>query len=228
MDAEDTYAVGRIARPNFALRIGQTAPNFSARATTGPFSLSDYRGQWMLLFSHPADFTPVCTSEFLAFARAQDEFSGRDCALAALSVDSLFSHLAWVRAIKDHFGIAVRFPIIEDPTLEIGRAFGMLGHDDADASTVRASYILDPQGVVRFMCCYPTNVGRSVAELLRTLDALQRADRLDENGACVLIPEGWRPGDDLLKQPNADLSHIIESDGSIDWFYSLLKDDERG
>ena len=211
-----------------ALRIGQVAPNFTARATTGPFNLSDYRGQWVLLFSHPADFTPVCTSEFLAFARAQEEFARRDCALVALSVDSLFSHLAWVRAIKDHFGVAVTFPIIEDPTLEIGRAFGMLGHDDADASAIRATYILDPQGVVRATCCYPTNVGRSVAELIRTLDALQRADRSAQAGDFALIPEGWRPGDDILQQPKSDLAHILTDDGSVNWFYTLVKDADHG
>lgn len=211
-----------------ALRIGQAAPNFSARATTGPLSLSDYRGQWVLLFSHPADFTPVCTSEFLAFARAQDDFSARGCALVALSVDSLFSHLAWVRAIQDHFGVAVRFPVIEDPTLEIGRAFGMLGYDDADASAVRATYILDPQGIVRAISCYPTNVGRCVGELLRTVDALQRADRSAEAGEFALLPEGWRPGDKLLRQPDSDLSTILASDGSADWFYTLVKDAEHG
>ena len=224
-----TTAAEPLTRGHFAaLRIGQVAPNFTARSTTGPFSLSSYRGQWVLLFSHPADFTPVCTSEFLAFARMQDEFSARDCALVALSVDSLFSHLAWVRAIKDNFGVAVHFPIIEDPTLEIGRAFGMLGHNDADASAIRATYILDPQGVVRFMCCYPTNVGRSVEELLRALDALQRADRSAESGEFVLIPEGWRPGDDVLKQPDADLAQILASDGTVDWFYTLVKDAEHG
>ncbi len=224
-----TISMDPLVRGQFAsLRIGETAPNFTARATTGPFSLSDYRGQWVLLFSHPADFTPVCTSEFLAFARVQDEFSARDCALVALSVDSLFSHLAWVRAINDHFGVAVRFPIIEDPTLEIGRAFGMLGHNDTDASAIRATYILDPHGVVRFMCCYPTNVGRSVAELLRTLDALQRADRSDDTGDYALIPEGWQPGDDILKQPDADLVKIFATDGAVDWFYTLVKDAEHG
>ncbi len=220
----DAYA--NVACP--ALRIGQVAPNFTARATTGPFTLSDYRGKWVLLFSHPADFTPVCTSEFLAFAQAQDAFSERDCALVALSVDSLFSHLAWVRAINDNFDVTIHFPIIEDPTLEIGRAFGMLGHNDADASAIRATYIIDPQGVVRFMCCYPTNVGRSVDELLRALDALQRADRSAEKGDFALIPEGWRPGKDLLKRPDADLASIFATKGAVDWFYTLIKDADHG
>lgn len=228
MDSQANHIASPQLAKSSALRIGQPAPNFTARATTGPFDLSQYRGQWVLLFSHPADFTPVCTSEFLAFAKMQGEFAHRDCALVALSVDSLFSHLAWVRAIRDNFGVEIHFPIIEDPTLEIGRAFGMLGHDDADASAIRATYILDPHGVVRAMSCYPTNVGRSVAELIRTLDALQRADRSAQSGDFALIPEGWHPGDDLLKQPDADLSHILTKDGAVDWFYTLVKDADHG
>ena len=132
-----------------ALRIGQVAPNFSARATTGaihPVRLSRTMGA--LILSPRRFHPPFAPANFWHFPAPMTIFSARQCALVALSVDSLFSHLAWVRAINDHFGVAIRFPVIEDPTLEIGRAFGMLGHDDADASSVRAAYILDPNGVV--------------------------------------------------------------------------------
>ena len=210
-----------------APRFGQPAPNFSARATTGPFNLADYRGQWVLLFSHPADFTPVCTSEFVAFAKAHAEFEARDCALVALSVDSLFSHLAWVRAIKDHFGVEVRFPVLEDPTLEIGRAFGMVGHNDTDASAVRASFFIDPEGVIRATSCYPATIGRSVEELIRTLDALQKCDASAAAGDHALVPEGWRPGGDLLARPSADLGDILSREGSVDWFYRPIKDNAK-
>src|SRR3546814_13189677 len=111
------------------LRLGEEAPDFTARSTRGVVSLSDYRGRWLALFSHPADFTPVCTSEFVAIARASDRFSAMGCELMAVSVDSLFSHLAWIRAIKDWFDVTVEFPIIEDPTLQIARAYGM-GSDE--------------------------------------------------------------------------------------------------
>ncbi|HSF13664.1 MAG TPA: redoxin domain-containing protein, partial [Erythrobacter sp.] len=129
-------------------RIGDSAPNFEARSTIGPVRLSDYRGRWLVLFSHPADFTPVCTTEFVALAQEAQAFDARDCALMALSVDSLFSHFAWLRMIHDRFGVEVRFPILEDPTLVIGRAFGMVSAQDSDSATVRTTFFIDPKGVI--------------------------------------------------------------------------------
>lgn len=199
--------------PQPCLRIGDKAPDFTVRSTAGPVSLADFRGQWVLLFSHPADFTPVCTSEFVALARAADRFAALDCALLALSVDSLYSHFAWVRAIHERFGVEVRFPIIEDPTLVIGRAYGMVAPDANDSSTVRSNFMIDPAGMIRATACYPLNVGRNVEEMLRTLAALQAAD---ESGN--LAPEGWQPGEPLLAAPKPDLDSIFSGVAGTDWF----------
>ena len=206
--------------PCAGLRIGDVAPDFSARSTTGDVHLSDYRGRWLILFSHPADFTPVCTTEFIALAGSASEFETRECALMALSVDSLFSHFAWLRLIRDRYDIEVRFPIIEDPTLVIGRAYGMVAPHDNDSATVRTTFFIDPQGVIRAMTCYPANVGRSTPEMLRTLDALQAVD----NGP-VLAPANWKPGDALLAQPDASLDTVFFAKGQTDWF---MKETRRG
>ncbi|WP_076070556.1 peroxiredoxin [Sphingomonas montana] len=201
------------------LRLGEEAPDFTARSTRGVVSLSDFRGRWLVLFSHPADFTPVCTSEFVSIARAGDRFAALDCALMALSVDSLFSHLAWIRAIKDRFDVVVEFPIIEDPTLEIARAYGMVAPNAMDASAVRTSYYLDPDGILRASTCYPASVGRSVEEMLRLVTALQRV----QDGG-VLAPEGWTAGDDLLAVPSHDLADVLAAESGSDWFYRPIRD----
>ncbi|MCR2835296.1 peroxiredoxin [Parerythrobacter lacustris] len=195
------------------LRIGDMAPDFTARSTTGNVRLSDFRGRWLILFSHPADFTPVCTSEFVAIAGCADEFERRDCALMALSVDSLFSHFAWLRLIRDRFDIEVRFPIVEDPTLVIGRAFGMVASQDNDSATVRTTFFIDPKGIIRAMTCYPANVGRSMPEMLRLLDALQAVDERK-----VLAPANWEAGDPLLAHPDASLDTVFAAKGQTDWF----------
>ena len=199
--------------PCAGLRIGDYAPEFAARSTTGDLRLSDYRGRWLVLFSHPADFTPVCTTEFVALARAAQEFGQRDCALMALSVDSLFSHFAWLRAIRDRFDVEVHFPIIEDPTLVIARAYGMVDSQANDSATVRSTFFIDPEGVIRAMTCYPANVGRSTPEMIRTLDALQAVD--DDT---LLAPANWQPGDELLRQPSGSLDDVYAAKGSSDWF----------
>ncbi|MGB7326078.1 MAG: peroxiredoxin [Rubripirellula sp.] len=208
MDERDTGNA-----PCAGLRIGDTAPNFSARSTAGDVLLSDYRGKWLILFSHPADFTPVCTTEFVALARDAAEFEKRGCALMALSVDSLFSHFAWLRLIRDRFQLEVRFPIVEDPTLVIGRAYGMVAPKDNDSATVRTTFFIDPSGVIRAMNCYPANVGRSTQEMLRILDALMA---VDSEGA--LAPANWRPGDPMLRQPTGVLDDVFAAKGEADWF----------
>lgn len=205
--------------PCSGLRIGDEAPDFTARSTTGPITLSAFRGKWVILLSHPADFTPVCTSEFVALARAEKQFAKLDTQLLALSVDSLYSHFAWVRAIHDRFDTEVRFPIIEDPTLVIGNAYGMVSPKAHNSATVRTNFIIDPEGVIRAMACYPLNIGRSVEEMLRTLTALQEADRTG-----LLAPEGWQIGDPMLQQPEPDLDTIFSQDGATDWF--LTETDE--
>lgn len=206
--------------PCAGLRIGDAAPDFSARSTTGDIHLSDYRGRWLILFSHPADFTPVCTTEFVALAQSAGEFEKRDCALMALSVDSLFSHFAWLRLIRDSYDIEVRFPIVEDPTLVIGRAYGMVAPNDNDSATVRTTFFIDPQGVIRAMTCYPANVGRSTPEMLRILDALQVVDK-----GAVLTPANWVPGETLLAQPEASLDAVYSAKAQAAWF---MKDARQG
>ncbi|KPF64370.1 peroxiredoxin [Porphyrobacter sp. AAP60] len=199
--------------PCAGLRIGDLAPDFEARSTIGPVRLSSYRGRWLVLFSHPADFTPVCTTEFVALARETAAFEARDCALMALSVDSLFSHFAWLRMIRDRFEIEVRFPIVEDPTLVVGRAFGMVSAQDNDSATVRTTFFIDPKGVIRAMTCYPANLGRSVPEMLRIIDGLQAIDAGD-----ALAPANWQPGEPLLKAPTHDLDEVFAAEDATNWF----------
>ena len=198
------------------LRLGDAAPNFRARATTGEVNLQNFRGRWLIFFSHPADFTPVCTSEFLGLAKAADEFSARGCALLGLSIDSLYAHLAWVRAIRELFGVLIPFPIIEDPSMAIGRAYGMIDEDATDSASVRATYFIDPAGMIRAISWYPMQVGRSVDEMLRLLTALQRTEAQD-----VLTPADWQPGQDLLLPPMQAQGEPL---AAPDWFYRLRPD----
>ena len=200
-------------------RIGDLAPDFSARTTHGPVTLSDLRGQWVLLVSHPADFTPVCTSEFIALAEKAEEFRKLDCILMGLSVDGLPSHLAWVAAIKAAFGVNVPFPVLEDPSMAVAAAYGMLDVSADTSATIRAVYIIDPDGVIQAITWYPVTVGRSVDELLRLVRALRRVRKGD-----VLTPEGWQPGDDVLSP--ADLTQEAVSLSGPDWFCKLVKDVE--
>ncbi|MEY4619275.1 MAG: hypothetical protein RIS65_447 [Pseudomonadota bacterium] len=201
------------AVPSQPIRIGETAPDFRARTTLGERSLSEYRGQWLILFSHPADFTPVCTTEFVALAKSAAAFEATGCALLGLSVDSIHSHIAWVTAIKHTFGVNVPFPIIEDPSMAIGRAYGMIDDTAADSSAVRSTYFIDPDGIIRAITTYPHNVGRSVSEMLRLLYALQATQ-----GGAGLAPEGWQPGDKLLALP---IINSAEISGDDDWFCHL-------
>jgi len=194
-------------------RIGDLAPDFEARSTIGPVRLSAHRGRWLVLFSHPADFTPVCTTEFVALAREAEAFARRDCDLMALSVDSLFAHFAWLRMIRDRFGVEVRFPIIEDPTMIIARAVGMVCAADRDSGAVRSTFFIDPHGVIRAMTCYPANLGRSVPEMLRMLDGLKA---VDAEGA--LAPANWHPGDPLLEAPGHDLDAVFDAEEATAWF----------
>ena len=190
--------------------IGDEAPAFTCRTTMGVRSLADYRGRWLVLFSHPADFTPVCTSEFVAFARARDDFARLDCDLLALSVDSLFSHLAWVRTIETRFGVRIPFPVIEDPSMAIAAAYGMIHPRASHTSTVRACFVIDPLGVIRMIFWYPMSVGRNIAEILRAVQALRTSDAHQ-----VLTPAGWEPGDDVIEPTTLD-----QPDGDdANWFY---------
>ena len=200
------------------LHLGDPAPNFVARTTMGQVSLSDYRGRWLLLFSHPADFTPVCTTEFVALSKAADRFAKLDCALLAVSVDSLYSHLAWVRAIRDNFGVTVSFPIVEDPSMVVGRAYGMIADAADDAGTMRSTFFIDPAGIIRAITCYPATVGRSVDEILRVIAALQRVDAED-----IVTPEGWQPGEDVLLPPEIHQDAMLASEGDATWFHRIAR-----
>jgi peroxiredoxin (alkyl hydroperoxide reductase subunit C) len=211
-EMDDTSA--DIGSATQCLQIGDPAPNFQARTTMGVINLSDLRGRWLILFSHPADFTPVCTSEFVALSKANDRFEALNCALLAVSVDSLYSHLGWIRAIRDGFGVTVSFPIVEDPSLIIGRAYGMISDRSPDAATMRSTYFIDPDGIIRAMICYPATIGRSVDEMLRVLAALQIVD-----ADHVVTPEGWHPGDAVLLPPHQDQAALLAEADDPMWFH---------
>jgi 1-Cys peroxiredoxin (EC 1.11.1.15) len=148
---------------NFGLpRLNEPAPHFAAVTTHGTRTLADYKGKWLILFSHPADFTPVCTTEFMGFAREAETFKSMNCELLGLSIDSIFAHLAWVRSIKQHFGVDIPFPIIEDLKMDVARAYGMIHPGAADTQAVRATFFIDPNGVLRAMVYYPMSNGRSI------------------------------------------------------------------
>jgi peroxiredoxin 2/4 len=193
------------------------APDFVTRTTLGERRLSSYRGRWLVFFSHPADFTPVCTSEFVAFAKAYPKFQAAGCDLLALSVDSLFAHLAWARNIHQQFGVEIPFPIAEDSGMYIARAYGMVHPSAASSATVRATYVIDPLGVIRAITWYPMTSGRNVGELLRLVLALQAGDAHE-----ALTPENWQPGDPLLASLSstyAEAANTAAAEGAIDWYY---------
>lgn len=198
--------------------LNQMAPDFEARTTLGLVRLSDYRGKWLLFFSHPADFTPVCTSEFVSLQKAQNKFSALNCDLLGLSVDSVFSHIAWLRDIENNFDTKITFPIIEDTSMAIGRAYGMIHQESESTAAVRSVFFIDPEGVIRAQIHYPMVVGRSVDELLRVLAALQHAD-----GHGVGTPEGWRPGDKAVLPPplnDDEASQREQHSSSTAWYFT--------
>jgi len=199
-------------------RINEPAPAFEAVTTHGVKKLEDYKGKWLVLFSHPADFTPVCTTEFIAFARRADDFKQRNAELLGLSIDSTYSHLAWERNIKEKFGQEIPFPIIADLNMKVANAYGMIHPGAADTSAVRATFIIDPEGILRAMVYYPMTNGRSIDEFLRLLTALQTSD---EHG--VATPEGWQPGDKVIVPPPQDAdsaeARLNEGYECVDWYF---------
>jgi len=171
------------------LHIGMKAPDFTANSTNGPLKLSDYNGKWIILFSHPGDFTPVCTTEFLAFAQADGDFAAKNAQLIGLSIDSNPSHLAWVYAIYMTTGITIPFPIIADRMGEVANLYGMIAPDISNHETVRNVFFIDPQQIIRAILVYPMTNGRSIPEILRLLTALQTSDKHK-----VVTPANWQPG----------------------------------
>ena len=204
----------------FALpRLNEAAPAFDAPTTHGNKKLEDYNGKWLVLFSHPADFTPVCTTEFMAFAKRHEEFQAINTELLGLSIDSHYSHVAWVRNIKEKFGVDIPFPIIADLSMEVAKSYGMIHPGAADTSAVRATFIIDPEGILRAMVYYPMSNGRSIDEFLRLVKAMQTSDT---NG--IATPEAWQPGDKVIVPPPATTEEAAERAANneyecTDWYF---------
>lgn len=199
-------------------KLNEPAPYFEAQTTHGIKKLSDYKGSWLILFSHPADFTPVCTTEFLGFARHYPEFKELNCELLGLSIDSNYSHLAWVRNIKQNFNLEIPFPIIADLSMKVANAYGMIQPGASDTSTVRATFFIDDKGILRAMVYYPMTNGRSIPEFLRLVRALQTSDKYR-----VATPEGWMPGEKVIVPPPATAeaaeARLNEGYECTDWYF---------
>jgi peroxiredoxin (alkyl hydroperoxide reductase subunit C) len=199
-------------------RLNEPAPDFSTNTTHGQKQLGDYKGRWLVLFSHPADFTPVCTTEFMAFAKAYDKFQALECELLGLSIDSNFAHVAWTRNIKEKFGVDIPFPIIEDLSMKVANAYGMIQPGASDTSAVRATFMIDPKGILRAMVYYPMSNGRSIDEFLRLLTALQTSDT---HG--VATPENWKPGEQVIVPPPKTAmeaeARVKEGYDCVDWYF---------
>jgi len=218
-------------------RIGDDAPSFRAVTTQGNINFpGDYKGKWVILFSHPADFTPVCTSEFMTFAKMESEFDALHCKLVGLSVDGLYSHIAWLRTIKEKIeykgmkNIEVNFPLIEDITMEVAKKYGMLQPGESSTKAVRAVFFIDPVGKIRAIIYYPLSLGRNFDELKRVIIALQTADKFS-----VATPADWIPGEDVIVPPAGSCGvakdRVEGKEAGVkcyDWFFctkSISKDE---
>lgn len=220
-------------------RIGDKAPSFTAVTTQGTIHFpEDYEGRWVILFSHPADFTPVCTTEFMTFATMEDEFKALNCDLVGLSVDGLYSHIAWLRTIKEKIvfrdmkNVEVNFPLIEDITMEVSRLYGMIQPGESSTKAVRAVFFVDPAGKIRAMIYYPLSTGRNFHELKRVLKSLQAVDKHN-----IATPADWEPGEEVIVPPAGSCGTAKERmDGNdedircVDWFFCLkkLQEEEAG
>jgi peroxiredoxin (alkyl hydroperoxide reductase subunit C) len=206
------------------LELNGPAPDFSANSTHGPIKLSEWeKDKWVILFSHPADFTPVCTTEFIEFAKRQDDFAKKGVALLGNSIDSVYSHIAWIRNIEKHFDVKIKFPVIADLDQKVARTYGMVHEPSAVTATVRCVFFIDPKRNLRAMIYYPLNVGRNFDEITRVIDALQTADK---NG--VACPANWKPGDDVivpapLTQAAAEARANDKDLQVTDWYLSKKK-----
>ena len=214
---------------NGNVKIGQKAPDFHAITTFGEISLDNYKGKWLVLFSHPGDFTPVCTTEMIAFTRAHTYFKQLSTDLLGLSVDSNSSHLAWVYDIYCRTGIKVSFPIIADRNGEIARKYGMISNDISNTETVRNVFIIDDKGVVRTILVYPMNVGRFIPEIIRIVQALQMADCMNSSTAA-----NWMPNQPVIQsipktfeQLQERNEQIEENRNGISWYLSFKEPDKK-
>ncbi|MCS7061894.1 MAG: peroxiredoxin [Anaerolineae bacterium] len=198
-------------------RLNEPAPDFEAVTTHGTIRLSDYKGSWLILFSHPADFTPVCTTEFIAFSEIYPELQKRNVELLGLSIDSVYSHIAWVRNVEEKTGVHIPFPIIADLDRKVATAYGMVMPGASSTETVRCVFIIDPEGVLRAMLYYPLTTGRNMQEILRLIDALQTSDKHH-----VATPANWQPGDKVIV-PAPKTMEMVEQNLKagyevVDWY----------
>lgn len=200
-------------------RINDPAPDFEAKTTQGVIKLSNYQGKWVVLFSHPADFTPVCSTEFIEFARRQEDFDRLNVQLIGLSIDSVFAHIAWIRNIEQHFGVNVKFPVIADLDMKVAQLYGLIHPNASETATVRAVFIIDDKGKVRAVVYYPMSCGRNMDEILRVIEALQTADK-----HAVATPANWCPGQDVIVPPpqtQEDAAKRMNADYQVtDWYFS--------
>jgi peroxiredoxin 2/4 len=203
-------------------RLGEPAPAFEAETTMGPIRLEDFQGNWLILFSHPADFTPVCTTEFVAFAQMAEEFRKINVELMGLSIDSVFSHIAWVRNIEANFGVKVTFPVIADLDRKVATLFGMVMPGESKTETSRCVFIIDPKGILRAMIYYPLSTGRNMQEFLRLIRALQTTD-----AHGVATPANWQPGEPVIVPPprTQELAEARLTEGfdCKDWYFCKKK-----
>lgn len=209
--------------------LGSKAPDFSANTTKGPIKLSDYKGKWIVLFSHPGDFTPVCTTEFLCFAKYYENFRRRNTELIGLSVDSNSSHLAWIYNIFLSVGIEMPFPVIDDRKMEVSNLYGMISEPMSDTSTVRSVFIIDPNQTLRTILYYPLTTGRNIPEIIRILDALQTADEQH-----VVTPANWLPGMPVIlpypktyKELKDRINSCNTNQSCMDWYLCFVPDKNK-
>ena len=191
-------------------RIGDMAPDFDAVTTTGKLKFSEFnKDKWVILFSHPADFTPVCTTELSEFARQQDYFTSQNTKLIGLSIDSIHSHMAWVHNVKEKLGVLMNFPIIADIDMHVAKLYGMLQPGESETAAVRAVFFIDPKGKIRLIMYYPSNVGRNMDEIKRALLALQTSDA----NKCAM-PLNWKQGDKVIVPPPTTVEAMTEREKS--------------
>lgn len=212
--------------------IGDDAPKFKAKTTMGEINFpEDYKGKWIILFSHPADFTPVCTTEFMTFASMQKEFQDLNCELIGLSIDSIYAHIAWLRTIKEKIeykgmkNIEVTFPVIEDLRMDVAKKFGMVQPNASTTQAVRAVFLIDPKAKIRAILYYPLSNGRNMDEIKRLLLAMQKSD-----SEQIATPANWRPGEDVIIPPPGScgiakerMEKKEEGKYCLDWFMCFRK-----
>jgi peroxiredoxin (alkyl hydroperoxide reductase subunit C) len=203
-------------------RINEPAPSFEAETTMGTIRLEDFRGNWLIFFSHPADFTPVCTTEFVAFSKMHEQLREMNVELMGLSVDSVMSHIAWVRNIEEKFGVQISFPVIADLDRKVANLYGMIMPGESKTETVRCVFIIDPNGTLRGMIYYPLTTGRNIEEILRFIKALQTTDE-----HAVATPANWQVGESVIIPPprsqEAAAERLTEGYECLDWYFCKKK-----